>query len=128
MSVRQNLGWTPRLAQKGRTRRNAILDLGERARGDDDLDPGPTFAGKLGEVNAVQFSRRVNVGKDKDDGRCLGLEKGDRLFNDDEFLHLETRLFQQKHRVHAGERLVLDDANCPMPDTSHVSVSTERPK
>lgn len=49
------------------------------------------------------------------------------LFDDDEFPHLKTSLFQQKNGVHAGERLVLNDTNCLVPDTSHNSLIIGKP-
>ena len=62
----------------------------------------------------------MNVGEDEDDGGRFRLEEGNSLLDDAEFLHLEPRFFQQKHGVHTSERLVLDDADCPIADTSHV--------
>ena len=63
----------------------------------------------------------MNVGKDKDDSWRSDFEKGYCSFDDDEFFYLKARFFQQKHGVHTGEGVVLDDANCLVSDTSHLT-------
>ena len=40
--------------------------------------------------------------------------------------HLETRPFQQQHSIHVRDWLVLDHANRPLPDTSHLGVIFEK--